>query len=332
MAASLVGQVPLILKSLKKFGESKFKAKQKVIHEKKKRKYEKLKAKGKDVNFKEIKVPICEISIPGIFSYSTFRTYLSCGVQYAKWLQINHCNVKWLKDSFIYVPEYFTYLKEKKGLAPTTLTKHRSALAKIFGKPASEFNFEFLKRKQEDIFKGRKIQPWDYKIRELFSEELEVLSIIGARRHEAVRMKVSQISKDFKKIYGVKGKNGKIRTITVLDPKILRQYVESHPNEDGKIFAFLPPKMNIQRERNRYTLKFYQMEFDRLFPDGGKNIHYREKNRAGKMKWYISRDGKRKFLKKILYKISRNLGHNRISVIVRHYLWEIPPIVAPVAA
>jgi integrase len=283
-------------------------------------KYEKMKNEGVNVELKNVKVAKNEVNLEGIYSYQTFEDYKKASLQFVKWIEATHNEIKFVRDSHDLAAEYLQSLVDR-NLAATTVSTHGSALAKLFDRPADSFGFKFPDKKQEDITKGRKEQPWDASIKAKYAEELNVLGVIGLRRHEAAGVKISQISADYSMIYNVDGKGGKIRNVEVLEPQILKNYVEKHPQKNDKIFPKLPKRMNIQQERRNYATKFYEREENKLYPDKSK-IDIRAKDADGKLVNYITREGEKSqaFNKEILTMITQNLGHNRLDVVVRNYL------------
>ncbi len=317
---SLETQVLRLLKDKSKFGEKRHDAKIEKANQVRNEKYEKMKNEGINVKLDDVKVTKKEVVLEGIYSYQTFEDYKKASLQFVKWIEATHNEIKFIRDSHDLAAEYLQSLVER-GLAATTISSHGSALAKLFDKPAASFGFKFPEKRQEDITKGRKEQPWKASIQEKYAEELKVLGVIGLRRHEAAGVKISQISADYSMIYNVDGKGGKIRNVEVLEPQILKNYIEKHPQKNDKIFPKLPKRMNIQQERRNYAKKFYEREENKLYPDKSK-IDIRAKDADGKLVNYITREGEKSqaFNKEILTMITQNLGHNRLDVVVRNYL------------
>jgi integrase len=321
MAESMKYQVLKILKSKECFGKSKHKDLEEKKQQMKEKKYNELIKQGKEADISEIRISKNEVFLAGIYSFKSFETYMQKGMQFTKWLEINHPEVKMIKDSVCYASEYFQYLEKERKLSATSLRGHGSALAKLFGRPASTLGYKFPSKDKTKISKGRKKQDWDDSIRENYGPELRVLSVTGLRRREATGVKIEQISDDYSTIHNVKGKNGKIRDVKVLEPKVLKAYVEKHRQGEEKLFPKLPQRMNIQRERRHYVEKFYEIEFFKIF-SGEETLDYKEKDKKGKLIWYITRgeEMNRHYYKPILIMISKNLGHNRLSVVVSNYL------------
>ena len=317
---SLKMQVIRILNSKAKFGEKRHDAKKAKRKKLKLEKQKKLKETGQIVKLKDIKIQSNKVILDGIYSYSSFESCKQKSIQFVKWIELYHPEINFIRESHHLATEYLQSLVDR-GLAPTSVSGHGSALAKLFGKPAESFGFNFPEKRQEDIFKGRSLQPWDKSIQKNYAEELAILSIVGLRRHETIGLKISQINKDYSMLFKVKGKNGKLRNVEVLNPELLKKYVKSHPRDNNNIFPPLPEKMNPQRERRNYVQKYYQREENKIYPNK-EEINIRAKDEKGKMLWYVTRQGEnsRYYLKEILKKISINLGHKRLEVVVRNYL------------
>lgn len=322
-------QVIQILKSKATFGQSKHDAKLKEL-----KRLESLKYKESENNIKKdnLSVSATNIQLEGIYSYNTFDTYKKKSIQFVKWLEKEHPDVKFIKDSHCFIFEYLTHLEQDIHLAPTSLAGHGSALAKLSGKPASSFNFNFPQKSKHDILKGRSVQKWTESIEENYSDEITVLENIGLRRHEAVRLKTSQISNNFKIIKNVKGKNGKIRDVEVLNSALLKEYVEKHQNENDRLFKTLPKQLNVQAKRREYVQNFYEKEITKVFLDyfpiyeESRKMCILDENGKTHYLFYYPRnadktiDKSNYYYKPALALISKNLGHNRLEIVVRNYL------------
>jgi hypothetical protein len=104
---SLIRQVHDTLNEKKRFGESKYEAQKQGT------------------------------SRDGIYSYSTFKTYLAKGCAFAKWVRENH-DCKTLADAHAFVDPYLQ-MHIDKGYSAWTQSTIASALAKIYRCSTKDF-------------------------------------------------------------------------------------------------------------------------------------------------------------------------------------------------
>ena len=241
-------------------------------------------------------------------------------------------------------PYVETYLQNwiDLGMSAYTLATQRAELCKLYDCTAQDFAVILLHRERQDIERSRKEAARDYGFsKENHANILAFARATGLRRHELAAVKPEQIRENADgsvTLCEVKGKGGKVRDIDVLPGKE-EAVLKFAGNPAGKpVFASVPSYMDVHGCRREYANAMYHSYQEKLRktegrdfrdlppvwelrpvqkPDGSRvkewrlvSSYYRcRKDRQG-----AAYDNKAK-----LY-VSRQLGHNRISVIAGHYL------------
>ncbi len=143
-----------------------------------------------------------------------------------------------MKYAKLYAKEYLKY-SQNRGDSARTLRLVGSALGKVFGCPSNEFGFKFPEWPDRDRTRSVKNTNYDRVVEHRNAENIGVLEITGFRRFEAENTSRDQISPNYDKIYNVIGKGGRKRTITLLVPGVLKEFVNTHPRDDGLLFGKL---------------------------------------------------------------------------------------------
>ena len=248
------------------------------------------------------------IASEGIYSWSTYRNYLAKGCAFAKWAKEQH-ECRTLEDAREYVDAYIQkHIDEK--YSPWTQSHISSALAKIYGCSTKDF-IPTQVRHRSGITRSRKS-------RAVFSESknrefVDFCKATGLRRHEIKHLKPENLRYDeFSKKYmlvNVKGKGGRLRDCPILSQKAVAR-IQNTP--DGQnVWSKIPSRADIHSYRADYCKSVYQ-------------LHVRPVAEIPKSdRYYCRRDLKGVvYDKRAMLIASQALGHNRISVIAGHYLYE----------
>ena len=137
------------LKAILRIGMSKKKARDEVNRKAR----EKARAAGKSED--EIK-KMPWLPSPFIHAYNTFYQYLDICLKYAEWLAENHPDVQKLNYAFRkgYAREYVQLMLDC-GLAPSTIARTTSALAKLYRCRAYEIHDERPERRYAEFTRCR---------------------------------------------------------------------------------------------------------------------------------------------------------------------------------
>jgi integrase len=255
-----------------------------------------------------------------IHSIATYDKYKDICIKFGKWAKLEY-GVKSLKElkekrSF-YARKYLEH--KKRGFdSPYSLRLYGSAIAKLFRCNGSDFGFDYPKRTREVIERSRKERFHDTELSVV--NNIDVINFgryTGLRRKELALLKPEQIKQDKngnvyleinKKKYGPQSKGGRDRIVYVLEKgkeHVLRMKDKAANNET--VFKKVNNRIDEHSLRREYAQNYYNF----LFKNLGENIKYD----------YMTRDGtNRKFVRKVLRTVSNSLGHNRLDVIVKHYL------------
>lgn len=283
------------LNKQKKFGESKFNAKQAARQSGEK------------------------VVVRGIYSTATYNSYVKVCKQFITETLANHKEIKNFADCRQYVAE-FLQSKEEKGVSAWTLGMYGSALASAYDCGKRDFDYNYPVRSRANIKRCRGVSSSNYRHpEEKWDTAKLILKATGCRRKEALRLR----KEDFRETNGgnlevyKRGKGG-IERWCLVNPKYteqLREYLktaETHPvSGENRLFLKAQlPQGSIHDMRADYARDLYQYFEDRGDVATGKIYHCR-----GDMLG-------RSFDKGILSAVSYNLQHSRDNVVVNHYLWK----------
>ena len=284
----------------------------------------------------------------GIFSYRTFETYMKQGCAFANWAKAQY-KCRTLEAARPYVE---TYLQNgiDRGLSAYTLSTQRAALCKLYGCKAGDFAIQLPERRREDIQRSRNEAARDYGFsKENNTDILDFARATGLRRHELAAVKPEQICQNTDgsvTICEVKGKGGKVRHIDVLPGKEAA-VLKFAGNPAGKpVFASVPSHMDVHGCRREYANAMYHTYQEKLRKTEGRDfrnlppiwelrpvrkpdgsyLKYPDGRRVKEWQlvssYYRCKNDRKGVVydKKVMLYVSRQLGHNRISVIAGHYL------------
>jgi len=306
---SIIYQVLARLDELKRFGESKHLAK---LQER-----ERCRETGERYN---------PARVDGIYSYATYTAYKKHCLDFANWAREKK-GAKTLEQAREYVR---TYLERhiQEGRSAWTVRLKASALAKLYNCSSSDFGIELPKRKREDIHRsrGEKVRDRD------FSEEknrdiVDFCRGTGLRRKELARLEARDIIERDGVVYVHvrQGKGGRERVARVAEEYKehvlqIRERAEKEGHE--RVFERIPSHMDVHGYRREYAANRYrEIERDPEQYERARERweeYKRERGYEGP-DTYRRRDG-REFDRAILLEVSRDMGHNRVDVIARHYL------------
>ena len=198
-----------------------------------------------------------------------------------------------------------------RGLSAATLSTQRAAICKLYGISADDLRITLPERRRADITRSRNHVARDRGFSEQKNTDIVAFAkATGLRRHElaAVRPENIRVRADGSVcLDGIIGKGGKTRSIDVLpghESAVLR-YLEAP--EGRHIFERVPSHMDVHGYRREYANEMYRATLERLGPCG--EVYKCRLDKRGKV-----------YDKRAMLYVSRQLGHNRISVIAGHYL------------
>lgn len=250
-----------------------------------------------------------------IYSENTFLTYKRQSRYFADWLEKRYPEVKTIEQAKAYVDEYLLYLIEI-GKSPSSIATTKAALVKVFQTNASAF-VETPERTRAGITRSRLNVKQDSHISNKTEERLSrFTSATGLRRAEMLKIEADDLFFKGGKAYlsvtkGTKGGKARIVEIVGLSPGDTKDIVEWIQGQKGRLFPHITKHYDNHHYRAIYARRVYD-KYARKEKDIPPNERYvMRKDRAGEV-----------FDRLAMAVASKNLGHNRISVIAQSYLYN----------
>lgn len=289
------------------FGQSKYEAKQKSIQNGN---------KGK---------------VNGIYSKKTMADYKKIAEQFANWQKEKGYYFKSLAD--VKEKDIISYLTERKqeNKSAWTLSKDLSALNKIFHTSITKEQAGLPQRRNSDIKNnrgfGNNYRTSTYKRNQ---DIINFISSCGVRRQSLTTITPSNAIRNKDNIiigFSVVEKGGKSRNCYVLNGKQeeITKFVNTHIEVNGNkpFWNKVDKNLNTHWYRGEYAKTLYN---DLIFAKNKKTdyfngyydtfINQNKLNSATKNYGAVSKG----YDTEILGIVSQNLGHNRIDVVINHYL------------
>lgn len=249
-----------------------------------------------------------------IYSKNTFETYKRQFRYFADWLSEAHKEAYTLDDARGYVDEYLLHLVKLERSA-YSITTAKAALAKVFQTDATQF-IATPPRERANIKRSRGDAVRDSNISSKTETKLALFSsAVGLRRKEMLNIESEDLFFKNGKAYlnvtkGTKGGKPRIVEICGISEGETKMIVEWIQSREGRLF----PKLNTNYDNHYYRAVYAKRLYDR-YKRKEKDIPPREryimrKDRAGEV-----------YDKSAMQIVSKNLGHNRISVIAQSYLY-----------
>lgn len=249
-----------------------------------------------------------------IYSKNTFETYKRQFRYFADWLSEAHREAYTLDDARQYVDEYLLHLVKLERSA-YSITTAKAALAKVFQTDATQF-VGTPPRERANIKRSRGDAVRDSNISSKTETKLALFSsAVGLRRKEMLNIESEDLFFKNGRAYlnvtkGTKGGKPRIVEICGVSDGETKMIVEWIQAREGRLF----PSLNTNYDNHYYRAVYAKRLYDR-YKRKEKDIPAREryimrKERAGEV-----------YDKSAMQIVSKNLGHNRISVIAQSYLY-----------
>jgi len=260
------------------------------------------------------------IASQGIYSWGTFKTYMSQACAFVKWAKTSF-GCKTLAEARQYVDDYIKHLIDN-GYAAPSQKAIACALAKLYNCSSKDF-IPTQVRRRADISKSRQKKA-------VFSESrnqdfVDTCRATGLRRHEIAKLRPENLVYDEATgkpmLINIKGKGGKIRNVPVLCDKVAERI--SNTPAGQKVFPKIPSRADIHSYRADYCKAIYNLHARPLngLPDS--NTFYLDGEMQNE-RYYCRKDMDGVILdRRAMLIASQALGHNRISIIAAHYLYDI---------
>lgn len=250
-----------------------------------------------------------------IYSKNTFETYKRQFRYFADWLSEAHKEAYTIADARQYVDEYLLHLVELERSA-YSITTAKAALAKVFQTEATQF-IDTPARERANIKRSRGSAVRDSNISNKTETKLALFSsAVGLRRKEMMSIESKDLFFKNGKAYlnvtkGTKGGKPRIVEICGISEGETKMIVEWIQSREGKLF----PKLNTNYDNHYYRAVYAQRIYDRY--------KRKEKDIPSKERYIMRKERAGEVYDKLAMEVvSKNLGHNRISVIAQSYLYN----------
>ena len=313
---SIVYQLNERLKSLQRFGQSKHSAKYEYRREQE--------SKGEKWNPAYAK---------GIFFYKTYSAYKQTVMEMAAWIKKEHPEIKTLagvkKEHAI---KYLQY-RQNDGKSAYTLSKDMSAINKIFCTGLTKKEAGLINRSYKNVTRSRGEKPNDKKYNpKNYTNQITFAKATGCRRESILggqyQVKACSLWQDSKGNVFVSliEKGGKFRNAPVLEryKADIKQIVPNVPIRTPHSSIALEEHIFKELYRNsaqevlfdKYTEKIDNHAFRAEYA----RERYEELVQIKKEQGEEILQNYRGYDRDCLRQVSQDLGHNRLSVVVEHYM------------
>lgn len=265
-----------------------------------------------------------EAAKEGIFAFNTAKTYIRECCEFVKWVKARHPQMKTLEDCKPYIREYLSSARKQNGeeFSAYSLSTKAAAIAKLYGIKKCKTPT----RTRAEIRRSRNYIPGEFEKNN--PEIVKFCESTGLRRHELETLRGNQLVKAFGNYYiriiGNQAKGGKPRAAAVIgEIGLVVRLMERAGND--KVFGRISKSFDIHAHRAKYASELYKQLARPL--EVCKSEPYFDESRGAWRKnsvYYCRKDQSGKWLDcAAMHKVSKSLGHNRISVIAEHYLYQL---------
>ncbi len=243
------------------------------------------------------------VSTGKIHSYTTRTVYQQQVQAFVCWVRSNY-RIKRLEEVDPRADELASvYLQQQKeaGKSSFTLSTRRSALRLFFSNRHLAEQVELPPRRRERITRSRLPAHWP--------ELLAFLQATGLRRHEVYQVRVGDLLAEEPTVGGpavfvANGKGGKARLVPVLAGREEEvSGLKAGRKDEERVFARIPKHLDVHASRRQYAQALYLQ-----YAPGWTLPSPEGRLRPGS------------YDPEAVRRVSWALGHNRMDVVLRHYL------------
>lgn len=227
------------------------------------------------------------VASQGIYSYKTYDAYKQASKTFSTWVRAEHPDIKYLNEITRDICKEYIKHREQVGLSAYTYSQDMAMISKTLNISLTKKECDVATRKLANIKKNRTDNGYRTESGTIES----ILSATGLRRNELVNLKVKNLLIDNEKVTGILiesgSKGGKERQVQVRKEyqEYLYKVIEGSEKDLNVINEVIPKELQAHRYRAEYAQAML-VELEQL---GRKNP---------------------------LQDLTKNMGHNRISVLV----------------
>lgn len=253
----------------------------------------------------------------GMYAQSTYTQYKKCSFHFLKFINKIGANPGHLRECRRYIKLYVEDM-EARHLSAWTIRTRIAALQTIFRCRVSDFNVKLPPRNRADIKRARSVTKTDLRFHgKKYDDLIKFTAAIGARKEglSHVTKDALIVNKHGQLMVHLHEKGGKDRYSLVLpeDRDFVEKTFRDSPGYGERNYLFpnnyIPHSLCLHYCRAIYARKLY--EYFKKQGKGNGQLYRCRKELKGKV-----------YDRQILLLVSRNLGHNRLDVVVSNYLYE----------
>lgn len=238
----------------------------------------------------------------GIHSYKTYEAYKQTSKEFVRYMKSNHSEIKNIHDVKEEHIKKYLQVRQDNGMSPYTISKDMAALNKLFNTHITKKDAEIKSRTYKDITRSRGEKAHDQKYNpDNYKDQITIAKATGCRRESMLKLKPDSFiwENGLPTKVQLKEKGGKER-----EAHILVKY-------QNEIKEVLDSKNTGETMFDCYTKKIDNHAFRREYAKG------RYKEILGDRKDRVNYRG---FDRDVLKELTKDLGHNRIDVVIYNYL------------
>ena len=239
----------------------------------------------------------------GIHSYKTYNAYKQTSIEFIRYIRQESKEIKDI--SAIKEEHVIDYLKHRQddGKTAHTISKDMAALNKLFNFKVTKADAGIKERSYKDITRSRDVREHDFKYNpDNYKEQITIAKSCGCRRESVLKIKPDDFLWKDGLPFSVHltEKGGKERDATLLEEyrSLVKEILEDK-DKGTPIFE-------------KYTRKIDNHAFRREYAQN----RYKE---LAEEKGFDAKDY-RGYDREVLGKLTRDLGHNRLDVVIYNYL------------
>lgn len=270
----------------------------------------------------------------GIFSSKTMDAYKQSAMEFSNWFKENHPDIRDINN--ITKDHTIAYLQQRQteGKSAWTTSKDMSALNKVFNLHVTKSDAGLRERSYKNTTRSREDRAHDSKYNpKNYEKQIAVSQAFGLRRESIYggQYQVKDVSlfrnhNDGKLYAAVIEKGGRYREAPCLssmqptiermyphiqerDPLTKEQFQALYHSQGDYLFDKYTTKIDNHAFRHEYARNLYQEIMDR-----------RQQEELQQQRDQAEEQLYRGYNRAILEEVSQALGHNRVNVVVEHYL------------
>jgi len=277
----------------------------------------------------------------GIHSIKTAEAYRQTANNFGEWLKSNHSEIKYLEEITSEIAYEYLKQRENQGNSAWTVSKDMSAINKCLDLGLNKKDGDLAERSYKNITRSR-LNDREYKKHcneDNYEDQILIAKAFGVRRESIHGGKyqvkdTSLYEKDGDVFIRVIEKGGRYRESVCLDtykqavldtfeveegePMSREEFIDNYNNSGNVLFDKYTRNIDNHSFRSEYAYELYkQIEIE----NGRSHELYEKVMGYEKVSEEVEpREKYRGYDKETILKISSELGHNRPSIVVEHYL------------